>query len=75
MGVIRDAARQPVEVDLTRRSTGNLPSTVKVCEVCGIGTRFLSLAGDGGAYIHAEPRTLANNLHNGTPDHNAVVTR
>lgn len=39
------------------------------CTICGIGTRKIM----GGFVIHAEPRTLANNLHNGTPDHNAKV--
>jgi hypothetical protein len=41
-----------------------------MCAVCGIGVRYLSIAG---AYVHAERRTIANGLHNGTPDHNAVV--
>jgi len=40
------------------------------CKVCGIGVRWLPLAN---AWIHVEPRTLENNLHNNTPDHNAEV--
>lgn len=41
-----------------------------VCSVCGIAVIQLKMSG---LYIHAEPRTLANRLHNGTADHNAVV--
>lgn len=54
----------------------------RACEYpgCGIPARLLPLArnvdtGERGVFIHAEPRSLLNNLHNGTPDHNAVVTR
>jgi hypothetical protein len=42
------------------------------CVVCGIEAVYLSIPQ---AWIHAEPRTLANRLHNGAPDHNAVVVR
>lgn len=38
------------------------------CVICGIET-IPTMS----SVIHAEPRTLENNLHNGTPDHNAVV--
>lgn len=41
------------------------------CTICGIETRPFTRAESG--VIHAEPRTLENNLHNGTPDHNATV--
>jgi hypothetical protein len=65
---IREAAAamaaDPVSgIDLTPRTSP--------CEVCGIDARYLSIAQ---AWVHTEGRTLANNLHNGTPDHNAVVT-
>jgi len=43
-----------------------------ICLVCGIGIRFLPLAEGGGAWVHVEPRTIENNLHNNTSDHNAV---
>lgn len=43
--------------------------TDSLCCICGIATRTLI----GGQVIHAEPRSLDNNLHNGTPDHNAVL--
>jgi hypothetical protein len=38
------------------------------CTTCGIPVR-MTAAGP----VHAVPRTLANNLHNGTPDHNATL--
>lgn len=41
------------------------------CQRCGIAVRRLPFLD---RWTHAEPRTLENNLHNGTPDHDAVVT-
>lgn len=41
-----------------------------ICARCGIAVTYLPIAG---VYVHAEPRTLANNLHNNTADHDAVV--
>lgn len=38
-----------------------------LCTTCGIPTRPTAYGP-----VHAEPRTLENNLHNGTPDHNAT---
>ena len=38
------------------------------CIICGIDTVSVI-----NGVIHAEPRTLENNLHNNTPDHNAQV--
>lgn len=56
---------------------------VNVCAVCGIGVHFMRLGrptfgltgpiDQPGVWIHNEPRTLENNLHNGTRDHDAVV--
>ena len=52
-------------------ATNGRPTTTNVCRVCGIGVRYLSIPE---AWVHAEGRTLANNLHNNTPDHDAAVT-
>ena len=38
------------------------------CSTCGIAVMPVM-----GGVVHAEPRMLENNLHNGTPDHNATV--
>lgn len=41
------------------------------CSTCGIATREIRTGGKS-FVVHAEPRTLENNLHNGHPDHNAT---
>lgn len=42
------------------------------CTVCRIPVRILP-GSPSGIPVHAEPRTLENNLHNGYPDHNARI--
>lgn len=41
---------------------------VRPCSTCGIPARWTTHG-----FVHTEPRTLANGLHNGTLDHNATV--
>jgi hypothetical protein len=53
---------------MTIRQTAD---AVTACSVCGIGAR--PLLARPGVWVHVEPRTLDNDLHNGTRDHNAVV--
>lgn len=42
---------------------------VRPCSTCGIAARWTRRG-----WVHVEGRTLANGLHNGTPDHNARVS-
>lgn len=54
-----------------------------LCGRCGIGIHWMRVGRpvptgaltapiERGYWLHDEPRTLENNLHNGSPDHDAV---